>query len=116
MNIAITGAASGLGKVVAERFSAAGHRVFGCDVSKDGIADLAGRGSVSLAKCVDVSDPRQIEAWFSDIFAQTARLDVLVNNVGVAGPHADVTELSLKDWHATLNANLHSALVTMQLA
>lgn len=116
MNIAITGAASGLGRVVAKRFSAAGHRVFACDVSEEGIADLAHSGIAALAKQVDVSDSTQIESWFKDIYAQVPRLDVLVNNVGVAGPRAEITQFDLKDWHATFDANLHAAVVTMRLA
>jgi NAD(P)-dependent dehydrogenase (short-subunit alcohol dehydrogenase family) len=116
LNIAITGAASGLGRVVAERFSIKGHRVFACDASEDAIAELDRSGTVALATRVDVSDREQIELWFKDIFARTASLDVLVNNVGVAGPHAAVEEMELNDWHQTLDANLSSALITTRLA
>lgn len=116
LNIAITGAASGLGRVIAERFSKIGYRVFACDSSEEAIAELGRSGFVALATRVDVSDREQIESWFKDIYAKSASLDVLVNNVGVAGPHAGVEEMELKDWHETLNANLHSALITVRLA
>jgi len=116
LNIAITGAASGLGRVLTERFSSAGHTVFACDISEEALAELKRDGLAALAERVDVSRHEEIETWFQRIFAHTSTLDVLINNVGVAGPHASVDELKLSDWHQTLNANLTSALVATQLA
>jgi NAD(P)-dependent dehydrogenase (short-subunit alcohol dehydrogenase family) len=109
MNVAITGAASGLGRVIAEGFAKAGHRIYVCDVAEAAVASLASAGLAELAMSVDVADRVQLDSWFSEVFAKTSDLDVLINNVGVAGPHALIEEVKPDDWRRTLDANLDAA-------
>jgi NAD(P)-dependent dehydrogenase (short-subunit alcohol dehydrogenase family) len=115
VNVVITGAASGLGLSIAEHFAAQGHQAFVCDASEQSIAALARRRIVTLASTVDVSKREQIERWLRGILEQVGHVDVLVNNVGVAGPHAAVENVAPEEWRATLAANLDAALFTSQL-
>ena len=45
------------------------------------------------ASVVDVSDAKQVDAWFDEIAAKYGRVDVLVNNAGIAGPTAPVEQI-----------------------
>src|SRR5882762_10282053 len=84
LNVVVTGAASGLGRVVTEQFSRAGHSVFACDIAGDGIQNLASTGLATAAMTVDVSNQEQLDAWFRSILTAVETVDVLINNVGVA--------------------------------
>jgi NAD(P)-dependent dehydrogenase (short-subunit alcohol dehydrogenase family) len=115
VNIAITGAGSGLGRVIAERFAQASHRIFACDVSHEGLSTLESSGVTALVTKVDVSDREQLESWFKQVFANAANIDVLINNVGVAGPRAEIEDIEHDDWRRTLAANLDAAFLTTRL-
>ena len=105
--VMITAAASGIGRTIAERFHAAGARVFVCDVDEDAIADL-GRAVPDIGSAVaDVSDSGQIDTWFDLALAELGGLDVLVNNAGVAGPAGPIEALSPTDWARTIDVNLN---------
>lgn len=108
-NVLITGAADGLGRVTAELFAAAGDRVFACDISAAALESLRIQGTAVMARVTDLSDPAQIEALFTEVWSQAERIDVLINNVGVAGPRAALEDIALSDWTHTLNANLTGA-------
>jgi 3-oxoacyl-[acyl-carrier protein] reductase len=82
----VTGAGSGIGRAIARRFAEEGARV----VVNDVIAEAAeatvealppGRGSAVVA---DVSDPARVRAMFDEVDRTFGRLDVLVNNAGIA--------------------------------
>jgi len=115
LDIAITGAGSGLGRVVAERFARLGHRIFACDVSDEGVSSLESSRVAALAAKVDVSNEEQLHGWLRQIFKKTPTVNVLINNVGVAGPRAAVDEIEIGDWHGTLAANLNAAFLATRL-
>jgi NAD(P)-dependent dehydrogenase (short-subunit alcohol dehydrogenase family) len=110
--LVITGAGGGLGKVTAERFASRGDRVFACDADEGAITRLRMAGTVAWADVVDVSDRRQVDRFFATVRATTQRVDVLINNVGVAGPHAALEDIDPGDWSRTLDANLNAAFWT----
>jgi NAD(P)-dependent dehydrogenase (short-subunit alcohol dehydrogenase family) len=109
-NVLITGAGDGLGRVTAEIFAAAGDRVFACDIRAAALETLRSSGVAVMARATDVAETAQIDALFSEVWSLTERIDVLINNVGVAGPRASLENLTLEDWMYTLNANLTGAL------
>jgi NAD(P)-dependent dehydrogenase (short-subunit alcohol dehydrogenase family) len=108
-HVVVTGAAAGLGRVTAERFLAAGDRVYVCDITATGVTSLRTESQVALALVVDVSDRLQVDKFFDAIAELTGRVDVLINNVGVAGPIVPVEEVPPQQWTATLDANLNGA-------
>ena len=75
--VIVTGAAAGIGKATAERFSAEGCRVASWDV-RDG-EPLPG----GLFRKVDVTDAAQVEAAVEETMAQWGAIHVLVNNAGI---------------------------------
>jgi NADP-dependent 3-hydroxy acid dehydrogenase YdfG len=85
--ILITGASSGFGRDTAETLARAGHRVFAS------MRDVAGRNSAHAAALraagagvveLDVTDDASVDTAVAEILAQTGRIDVLVNNAGMA--------------------------------
>ena len=94
---AITGGASGIGWALAQTFADAGYSVCVLDLDGKASADRAGelagpaRGTHAGYGC-DVADAQQVDRAFEAIAAQFGRLDVLVNNAGIAGSQEPSTE------------------------
>jgi len=108
-HVVITGAAAGLGRITAEKFAAAGDRVYGCDLSEAAVEQLRQSGVVAHAAVVDVSQRAQLDRFFDDIASRTDCVDVLINNVGMAGPRGLVEAIDTGEWARTFDANLHAA-------
>jgi NAD(P)-dependent dehydrogenase (short-subunit alcohol dehydrogenase family) len=105
----VTGAASGIGRALAERWAAEGMRVVMADVEKDALAEAADalrdKGSEVLAVPTDVSDGVQVEALAEAARDTYGGVHLLCNNAGVAtgGP---VSDLAASDWEWVLGVNL----------
>ncbi len=102
---AVTGAAEGIGRAIAERLLASGAAVALWDLNPDVLGEtcdaLAARGSVH-GVTVDVTDPAAVEAAVADTQAALGAIDVLVNNAGIAGPNAVTWECPLDDWRQVM--------------
>jgi NAD(P)-dependent dehydrogenase (short-subunit alcohol dehydrogenase family) len=105
----VTGAASGIGFALAERFAAEGMRVVLADVEAAALraaeARLSGKAADLLAVEVDVSRPEDLERLARETYAAFGATHVLCNNAGVAVIGA-VHEHSLADWQWVLGVNL----------
>jgi NAD(P)-dependent dehydrogenase (short-subunit alcohol dehydrogenase family) len=91
----ITGASTGIGRVLAEEVLKAGGKVIATARKLDTIADLEQRyPETAKALVLDVTDPEQIDSAVTQAFAQFGQIDVLVNNAGygVSGAVEEVAE------------------------
>ncbi len=106
---AVTGAAEGIGRAIAERLLASGAAVALWDLNSDRLGEtrdaLAARGSVH-GVTVDVTDAASVEAAVADTEAALGGIDVLVNNAGIAGPNAVTWEYPLEDWRQVMAVDL----------
>jgi len=88
----VTGAASGVGKETALRFSREGAAVVATDLNGDGLAPVVERiradGGKALPFTMDVADREQILSCFAATIAEFGQLDVLVNNAGMSSANA----------------------------
>jgi NAD(P)-dependent dehydrogenase (short-subunit alcohol dehydrogenase family) len=103
IRVAITAAAAGIGKVIADSFAAAGGKVYLCDIDE---AALAACGHPGMR--ADAGDVRAMEAFMDAAIAHLGGLDVLVNNAGIAGPTKRVEEIAPEELDATLRIDLAS--------
>ena len=104
----ITGAASGIGRAMARRFSTEGMAVVAADVDAAALETLAadpGFPSPVRVAPTDVSDPSSVEALADLVFGEFGEVGVLCNNAGV-GPMGTVWEVDVPEWEWVLGVNL----------
>ncbi len=108
----VTGAASGIGRAIAERFHEEGAIVVLTDIQNTAGEEIAAQlGKRALYRQLDVSREEEWQETFSIVKKEYGRLDVLVNNAGILGftqtpgPH-DPENLDLDSWHQVHATNL----------
>lgn len=104
--VLVTAGAQGIGLAIAEAFVAAGAQVHICDVDEGFLAQATRQLPQLSHSRTDVSDAVQVDAMFAGIAERWGRLDVLVNNAGIAGPTSAVEDTALADWEQTIAVNL----------
>ncbi|HWO00973.1 MAG TPA: SDR family oxidoreductase [Blastocatellia bacterium] len=111
----VTGGGRGIGLAIAQRFAAEGSAVVVSGTSKDALekaaAEINNHAGRALSRIADVADEDQVVALVEATMNEFGRIDVLVNNAGIAGPTALVTEVKLEDWERTLAVNLTGAFL-----
>jgi NAD(P)-dependent dehydrogenase (short-subunit alcohol dehydrogenase family) len=103
----ITGAALGLGRAMAIRMAEEGASVAVLDVlDQPGEALVAQlSGPARYWRC-DVSNEAQVARVFGEVVAHFGRLDVLVNNAGIAGTNKPTHELTEAEWDRVQAVNV----------
>jgi NAD(P)-dependent dehydrogenase (short-subunit alcohol dehydrogenase family) len=102
----VTGAGSGLGRVVATALLNAGYRVALAGRRAEALAATAGDREHALVQPTDVADPASVAALFGAVRERWGRLDLLVNNAGTSSPARLVDEVAVADWLAVVDINL----------
>ena len=104
--VLVTAGASGIGYVISKAFLDHGCRVHICDVDEQAIEKFLHENPTASASVADVSDHKMVDALYADLVDRYTRLDVLVNNAGIAGPTAPVEMIDPEDWDKTIAVNL----------
>lgn len=104
----VTGAASGIGRALAERLADAGCHLALCDRNEVGLEDVRARiqakGRRVSVHVVDVSNPAHMQALPSEVHVVHRGCHILVNNAGVTSI-STFEEQSLEDFHWVMNVN-----------
>jgi NAD(P)-dependent dehydrogenase (short-subunit alcohol dehydrogenase family) len=112
----ITGAASGLGRAMAQMFLAQGARVVMTDINFDGVQEVAAPyGAQALALAHDVTNAQDWEAVIEDGAEAFGGLHILVNNAGI-GRGGSIEETSFEDWRHVHAVDLDSVFWGCKLA
>jgi NAD(P)-dependent dehydrogenase (short-subunit alcohol dehydrogenase family) len=103
----VTGAANGIGEAIARRLAAAGATVAVADLDLEGATKAAESiGGGSLAVAIDISDSASAAKAVAFVLERTGRIDILINNAGIAGKAAPLWEQTEEDWQQILAVNL----------
>jgi 3-oxoacyl-[acyl-carrier protein] reductase len=115
----VTGAGTGIGRAVAERFAREGARVVIADRDAAAAADaVSAIGETARAAVLDISDEGSVEAAFAELTEAGWAPDVVVANAGVQlfGHDAPAADLDLDVWRRTIDINLTGTFLTVKHA
>ena len=106
----ITGASRGIGLAIGQALAAEGCKVVlsarnHAALKKAASAFSAGSARV-VAEACDVRDPGSVERLFKTVKREFKRVDILINNAGIAHPLLNVDELSVEQWNDVIATNL----------
>jgi meso-butanediol dehydrogenase/(S,S)-butanediol dehydrogenase/diacetyl reductase len=111
----VTGAARGIGLATAKLFEKNGYKVALVDKDNDELIKSRIDNNNQKSFSYDISDINQLSNMFSDILNWYGRIDVLVNNAGVAD-FGTIEETSYERWNKVMNTNLNGAVLCSQQA
>lgn len=117
--IAVTGAASGIGRAVAVYLAHRGASLAISDVQRDALTKLSGELSAAGARVeatvVDVSNPEQVRDWIEKTVKTFGRLDGAANIAGIGGSTVDRLEAQTdEDWKKVIDINLSGTMYSMR--
>ena len=113
--ILVTGATSGFGKAIAEKFAAANYNCIITGRRKERLAELATALSINknikvLPLVFDVSKKEEAFNAINSLSNEWRNIDVLVNNAGLAAGRDPFDGASLDDWEAMIDTNVKGLL------
>ena len=115
----VTGAGSGIGLAVAQRFVAEGARVYFADINLEAAEKAAAVTGSSRAQALrmDISDEASVAGAYAAV-AEEGALDIVVANAGVQlfGEDARVGDLEVEVWEKTVSINQRGAFLTLKHA
>ena len=108
----VTGGAQGFGKAITERFVKSGAKVAIWD-RDTALAEKTAKAigdSVAAIAC-DVSDSASVAGARDKTLARFGRIDILINNAGIAGANAKVWETDVEEWRKVMRINLDGPFI-----
>ncbi len=110
----VTGASNGIGRGIAEMFAAEGAKTVlvarRAEVLNEVAAGIRARGGEALPVPTDLTREGEVIALFDAVSKSYGRLDVLVNNAGVA-THLNTEDITLDYWREVLDINITAAFL-----
>ncbi len=106
----VTGGAQGFGLAITERFIESGAKVVIWDIDENEAKKaLAKVNSKNLSyQIVDVSDFNKINEKLTEIESTHGKIDIFINNAGVAGMNTTVAQYPIEEWNKVINLNLNA--------
>ena len=106
----VTGGAQGFGFAISERFIRSGAKVIIWDIDKKATEEAIEK--LNSEECsyqlVDVTNFDEIKKSLSDIETKYGKIDIFINNAGIAGKNTTVAEYPVEEWKKVIELNLHA--------
>lgn len=116
----ITGAASGMGKAIAELFAAEGARLVLSDVNAGALNEVTKsineKSGNAIAVVANVSDENDVAKMISTATDNFGRLDILVNNAGVLDDFLPAGNVTNATWDRVMGINVNGPMFACRLA
>jgi 3-oxoacyl-[acyl-carrier protein] reductase len=116
--IVVTGASRGIGRAIAVRLAGNGCQIIvNYNSSPDGARETASlveqKGGIAHLMQFNISDPDSVKEAFKEILNAHGRIDVLVNNAGIARDNL-LALMKTAEWDAVMDTNLKGAFLCSQ--
>jgi NAD(P)-dependent dehydrogenase (short-subunit alcohol dehydrogenase family) len=115
----VTGAASGISRVIATRFAEAGAGAVIADIDAEWgqqtADELAGRGLGVMFCRTDVRDSGEVDRMIAQAVERFGRVDIMVHGAGV-GVHKEIVDLSDDEWDLQVDVQLRAAFLLSRAA
>ena len=106
----VTGGASGIGRATCLLLAKEGASVAVTDITEDAgreaVAEIQNSGGKADFWHMNVTDEKEVEKVFADIYNKYKKIDILVNNAGIPGPPKATHELTTEEWDRVMDINL----------
>lgn len=116
----VTGAASGMGKAIAELYAKEGAKVVVSDFNFEGAKEVAEainkNGGTAIANRANVAELADLENLFAETKEAFGKLDILVNNAGIMDGMEPVGEISDEKWDRVFAVNTTGVMRAMRIA
>lgn len=121
LTVLVTGAAGGLGRVIATAFLENGNNVAICDVNKDRLSETSALWENKypnrfMLQQADVSSIPEMEAYVQAIVDKFGHLDILINNAAILDKFEPAGTCSLDMWNRILNVNITGPFICSKVA
>lgn len=116
----VTGAASGMGKAIAEEYAKEGAKVVVADYNFEGAQTVAEgikqSGGEAIAVRCNVAEQADLESLFEETKKAFGKLDILVNNAGIMDGMEPVGEVTDERWERVFAVNTFGVMRAMRIA
>ena len=106
----VTGGAQGFGLAISERFIQSGAKVIIWDIDKEAVETAIKKinSKNCIYQIVDVTNFEEIKKNLNDIESNHGKIDIFINNAGIAGVNTTVAEYPLEEWNKVIDLNLNA--------
>ncbi len=116
----VTGGGRGIGKAIAESLAREGSTVIITGRDEEALAlaavSIGAGGGIVFSHHCELRKPESVAQLCAAIREQFGRLDILINNAGIAGPTANIDQLSLEAWTEIIDTNLTGMFLVTRAA
>ena len=106
----VTGGAQGFGFAITERFIKSGAKVIIWDIDKEAAEQAVGKlnSNDCSYQIVDVTNINEIKNNLNEIEKKFGKIDIFINNAGIAGKNTTVAEYPIDEWKKVIDLNLNA--------
>ncbi|WP_232697415.1 SDR family NAD(P)-dependent oxidoreductase [Brevibacillus daliensis] len=116
----VTGGGSGIGRAIAHRLSSQGAHVWVTDIQEENASRVATeirqKDEQATAYRLDVSDATAVKRFFENVEEECGRVDILINNAGIAGNPALLVHMRDEEWMQMFNIHVHGSFYCLREA